>query len=308
MSSATSNKNLKRKITIVSGDENLNILMLDNVIKNIQLKITKNTKELNKILGVPLPNIEFSKDSISNSKEGNYRIIVVPNLNSIPQKFKFNKQSHIIVALYNSNITSSIWKEDEQCRVDAIVEFPSALELSYIIQDVALDIQLSHYHQLASNNIPDDKELSKAKVNFINNQSSLNYISLATDCRDKMGYKFKDFLEKWENFNNFYTPSGKRRIDAKNVSAVEKILQSHPQYGQISIKKIQELIYDLEPGDYILIRTTKKPKTKKMRIKVLTQFGIKNWKTGKIKIESIDKFYNYYRYNRYLSVFKFSVK
>lgn len=308
MSSATSNKNLKRKITIVSGDENLNILMLDNVIKNIQLKITKNTKELNKILGVPLPNIEFSKDSISNSKEENYRIIVVPNLNSIPQKFKFNKQSHIIVALYNSNITSSIWKEDEQCRVDAIVEFPSALELSYIIQDVALDIQLSHYHQLASNNIPDDKELSKAKVNFINNQSSLNYISLATDCRDKMGYKFKDFLEKWENFNNFYTPSGKRRIDAKNVSAVEKILQSHPQYGQISIKKIQELIYDLEPGDYILIRTTKKPKTKKMRIKVLTQFGIKNWKTGKIKIESIDKFYNYYRYNRYLSVFKFSVK
>lgn len=308
MSSATSNKNLKRKITIVSGDENLNILMLDNVIKNIQLKITKNTKELNKILGVPLPNIEFSKDSISNSKEGNYRIIVVPNLNSIPQKFKFNKQSHIIVALYNSNITSSIWKEDEQCRVDAIVEFPSALELSYIIQDVALDIQLSHYHQLASNNIPDDKELSKAKVNFINNQSSLNYISLATDCRDKTGYKFKDFLEKWENFNNFYTPSGKRRIDAKNVSAVEKILQSHPQYGQISIKKIQEIIYDLEPGDYILIRTTKKPKTKKMRIKVLTQFGIKNWKTGKIKIESIDKFYNYYRYNRYLSVFKFSVK
>ena len=308
MSSATSNKNLKRKITIVSGDENLNILMLDNVIKNIQLKITKNTKELNKILGVPLPNIEFSIDSISNSKEGNYRIIVVPNLNSIPQKFKFNKQSHIIVALYNSNITSSIWKEDEQCRVDAIVEFPSALELSYIIQDVALDIQLSHYHQLASNNIPDDKELSKAKVNFINNQSSLNYISLATDCRDKMGYKFKDFLEKWENFNNFYTPSGKRRIDAKNVSAVEKILQSHPQYGQISIKKIQELIYDLEPGDYILIRTTKKPKTKKMRIKVLTQFGIKKWKTGKIKIESIDKFYNYYRYNRYLSVFKFSVK
>lgn len=308
MSSATSNKNLKRKITIVSGDENLNILMLDNVIKNIQLKITKNTKELNKILGVPLPNIEFSKDSISNSKEGNYRIIVVPNLNSIPQKFKFNKQSHIIVALYNPNITSSIWKEDEQCRVDAIVEFPSALELSYIIQDVALDIQLSHYHQLASNNIPDDKELSKAKVNFINNQSSLNYISLATDCRDKTGYKFNDFLEKWENFNNFYTPSGKRRIDAKNVSAVEKILQSHPQYGQISIKKIQELIYDLEPGDYILIRTTKKPKTKKMRIKVLTQFGIKNWKTGKIKIESIDKFYNYYRYNRYLSVFKFSVK
>lgn len=308
MSSATSNKNLKRKITIVSGDENLNILMLDNVIKNIQLKITKNTKELNKILGVPLPNIEFSKDSISNSKEGNYRIIVVPNLNSIPQKFKFNKQSHIIVALYNPNITSSIWKEDEQCRVDAIVEFPSALELSYIIQDVALDIQLSHYHQLASNNIPDDKELSKAKVNFINNQSSLNYISLATDCRDKTGYKFNDFLEKWENFNNFYTPSGKRRIDAKNVFAVEKILQSHPQYGQISIKKIQELIYDLEPGDYILIRTTKKPKTKKMRIKVLTQFGIKNWKTGKIKIESIDKFYNYYRYNRYLSVFKFSVK
>lgn len=308
MSSATSNKNLKRKITIVSGDENLNILMLDNVIKNIQLKITKNTKELNKILGVPLPNIEFSKDSISNSKEGNYRIIVVPNLNSIPQKFKFNKQSHIIVALYNPNITSSIWKEDEQCRVDAIVEFPSALELSYIIQDVALDIQLSHYHQLASNNIPDDKELSKAKVNFINNQSSLNYISLATDCRDKTGYKFNDFLEKWENFNNFYTPSGKRRIDAKNVSAVEKILQSHPQYGQISIKKIQELIHDLEPGDYILIRTTKKPRTKKMRIKVLTQFGIKNWKTGKIKIESIDKFYNYYRYNRYLSVFKFSVK
>ena len=67
-------------------------------------------------------------------------------------------------------------------------------------------------------------------------------------------------------------------------------------------------MYDLDPGDYILIRTTKKPKTKNMRIKVLTQFGIKNWKTGKIKIESIDKFYNYYRYNRYLSVFKFSVK
>lgn len=50
MSSATSNKNLKRKIIIISGNENLNILLLDNDIKNIQLKITKNTKELNKIL------------------------------------------------------------------------------------------------------------------------------------------------------------------------------------------------------------------------------------------------------------------
>lgn len=91
MSSATSNKNLKRKIIIISGNENLNILLLDNDIKNIQLKITKNTKELNKILGVPLPNIEFSKDSISNSKEGNYRIIVVSKLSSIPQKFKFDE-------------------------------------------------------------------------------------------------------------------------------------------------------------------------------------------------------------------------
>ena len=308
MSSATSNKNLKRKIIIISGNENLNILLLDNDIKNIQLKITKNTKEFNKILGVPLPNIEFSKDSISNSKEGNYRIIVVSNLSSIPQKFKFDKQSHIIIALYNSNISNAIWKEDEQRRVDAIVEFPSALELSYIIQDVALDIQLSHYYQLASDNIPDDKELSKAKVNFIDNKSSLNYISLATDCRNKTGYRFKEFLEKWENFNDFYTPSKKRCINTKNSSAIEKILQSHPQYGQISIKKVQEFMYDLDPGDYILIRTTKKPKTKKMRIKVSTQFGIKNWKTGKIKIESIDKFYNYYRYNRYLSVFKFSVK
>lgn len=94
MSSATSNKNLKRKIIIISGNENLNILLLDNDIKNIQLKITKNTKELNKILGVPLPNIEFSKDSISNSKEGNYRIIVVSNLSSIHKSL--NSTSNLI--------------------------------------------------------------------------------------------------------------------------------------------------------------------------------------------------------------------
>lgn len=308
MSSATSNKNLKRKIIIVSGDANLNVLMLDNNIKDIPKEIAKNTKKLNEKLGAPLPNIEFSKDSISNSKEGNYRIIVVPTLNTVPQKFKFDMQSHIIVALYNPNISSTIWKEDEQCRVDAIVEFPSALELSHIIQEVALDIQLSHYYQLASDNIPDDKELSKAKVNFIDNQSPLNYISLATDCRNETSYDFKKFLKKWEEFNNFYTPSGRRNINAKNNSDIEKILQSHPQYGQISIKRIQRLINNLESGDYILIRTTKKPKTQKMTTKVLTQFGIKNWKTGKIKIKPIYEFCNYYRYNRYLSVFKFSVK
>ena len=68
MSSATSNENLKRKITIISGNDDLSILLLDDDIKNVQYNITKNTKKLKKILGVSLPNIEFSKDSISNSK------------------------------------------------------------------------------------------------------------------------------------------------------------------------------------------------------------------------------------------------
>ena len=34
MSSATSNENLKRKITIISGNDDLSILLLDDDIKN----------------------------------------------------------------------------------------------------------------------------------------------------------------------------------------------------------------------------------------------------------------------------------
>ncbi len=308
MSSATSNENLKRKITIISGNDDLSILLLDDDIKNVQYNITKNTKKLKKILGVSLPNIEFSKDSISNSKEGNYRIIVVSNLKSIPRNFKFEKQSHIIAALFNSEVKGTVWREDDYCRVDAVVEFSSAIELSYIIQDVALDIQLSHYHNLAFDDIPSDKELSKAKVNFIDNSKTLNYISLATYCRSEAVYDFDKYLNLWDNFNDFYTPVEKRYINKDNDIDIEKILQSHPQYGQVSLKKVKHLIHSRESGDYILVRTTKKPRSKKMRRKVLSQFGIKHWKTGRIKIESIDDFYNYYRYNKYLSVFKFSIR
>lgn len=194
MSSATSNKSLKRKIVIFSGNDNLSILMLNNDIKQVQKSINKNTKKLRSLLGVSLPNIDFTKDSTSNSKEGTYRIIVVSDLSFVPKDFKFNNQSHIIIALYIPN-KSTIWREDTHFKADAIVNFSSALELSFIIQDVAMDIQLSHYYQLVTEDIYSDKEISRAKVNFSSDNKKLNYISLATECRFSDKYNFTQYLE-----------------------------------------------------------------------------------------------------------------
>lgn len=196
MSSSTSNMNLKRKISIISGNNNLNILMLDSNIKQIQSTITKNSKELKKRLSVPLPNIEFSKDSIVNSSEGTYRVIIVNDILSIPHSFCFDQQSHVIIALYTPGASSIAWKEDKTFKSDAIAEFSNALELSHIIQDIAMDIQLSHYYHFASGDISNDKELSKAKVNFIDKSLSLNYISLATNCRNENNYDYDSYLEK----------------------------------------------------------------------------------------------------------------
>lgn len=307
MSSATSNKSLKRKIVIFSGNDNLSILMLNNDIKQVQKSINKNTKKLRSLLGVSLPNIDFTKDSTSNSKEGTYRIIVVSDLSFVPKDFKFNNQSHIIIALYTPN-KSTIWREDTHFKADAIVNFSSALELSFIIQDVAMDIQLSHYYQLVTEDIYSDKEISRAKVNFSSDNKKLNYISLATGCRFSDKYNFTQYLEVWNKFSKFYTPVNKRYIDIESLKSIKKILQSHPQYGQISVKKFRKLILNLRKGDYILVRTTKKPKNTKMEIHVLSQFGIRKWKTGKIKVDTINKFWDYYRYNNYLSIFKFSIR
>ena len=127
------------------------------------------------------------------------------------------------------------------------------------------------------------------------------YVSFASFCRkgSELEINYKEYVKIWEEFID--------RLRKKNaissVRSARDIINSHPQKGQLSEKKLARLLRDLPSGQYILVRTEKKPKKKRQRLVVENRFGMKKWKTGRMKIVPMKYRYTYQKLRPYVSLY-----
>lgn len=309
MQQSNSNKSIERVFLLISFNTNLNTLFLgNNIIADTNKKLEEYIGSLRRILNTSIPKIKIKESTFyGNTKD--CRIIVVSDPNDIPDVFNYNEQSHIIIALYkDTKVVNEVWKSDPNEKADAIFNFHTAKELENIIIEISLDVVMSHYYRINANNVAEGKKLSKEKVQFKNQSQKLSYISLATFHRSEIGYNFDSYCDDWKKFYvHFMEHSLYNTNDNHSNNSVKNIFASHPQFGQLSMRKLSLLISDLAPGKYLLIRATKKPRKKQKQKKVLNQLGCKYWKTGFLKVCNIEQYYNFNRYNKYLTIYSFTI-
>lgn len=300
------NNNIERILLSISFDTDLNTLLFgNNLIFICNQKLENVIKQLRFHLNASIPIIKLSGATFRDDPKL-CRIIIVSDPSDIPEYFCFSKQSHIIIGIYNKNRDDVVWQNDSSQKADAVFYFNAIDELISAIVDIALDIVMSHYYRINATTVSEGKQLSKAKVEYKTQENNLNYISLASFHRNDSEYFISSYCQEWCDFYSFYMRNTNSNI-ANDFADVSLIFRNHPQIGQLSLGRLKSLTKNLSPGKYYLIRATKKPRRKVIQNEVLSQLGRKHWKTGYIKICTVEQFYNYKRYEKYLSIFPFTI-
>lgn len=131
------------------------------------------------------------------------------------------------------------------------------------------------------------------------------YVSFASFCRKRKNFEidYNEYIRIWEEFIFEF---GKRK--RKTSKSVQDILFLHPKKGQLSEKRIGQILEKLPDGQYILARTEKKPKRKKQRQIIENRFGMKKWKTGRINVVPIKYKYTYQKMRPYVSLYEIELE
>lgn len=198
-----------------------------------------------------------------------------------------------------------------------------------LVEDIVLDMQMFYFYGYEKDfcDIPSRKIFSKEKVAFLlqqnmysylGNVEDAEYVAFASFCRNKDGkVDFKKYKEVWETFNLGILQKAKKfdnTIETGNnklivtKSTISLFAVHHPKGKQLSIGKIQSKLEKMPVGQYALIRTEKKPRKYTQRISIESRFGMKKWKTGKLKIVPIKYRFTYQKMIPYVSIFEFEWK
>lgn len=167
------------------------------------------------------------------------------------------------------------------------------------------------YHQLWSEfieflNSSNDLILNNAKE-FISELE--NEANKSDD--ENVSEVIKDELKKWYEFvQKIGIKKEELFITLNEELNVIDQFKLHKDYGEIGEIKIEKLIKNLSDGEYILARTTKRPKETKFRIAVLNTLGVGNkvWRKGYLKVFPFSEYESLIRYTPHISLFKFNIK
>lgn len=287
-----------------------------------------NTNQLKQILGVDhIAKIKIKIIDDINESDETLRLYVYKtkkcNVHSIKQK----QFSHALqVSLGNSEDRKNwvIAEEGFSAKV-----FPDTKQnLIKLVEDIVLDMQMFYFYgyEMYYFDVPLRREFSKEKVEYLSKKNvysylgdieDTEYVSFASFCRCEDGkIDFKKYKEMWEDFSLYLKKICKIENDI-NVQENRFIFlpntlcllrKYHPKGQQLSIEKIRRMLEKMPNGRYALVRTERKPKKYKQRIIIENRFGMKKWKSGKIKIVPLKYRFTYQKMIPYVSIFEFEWK
>lgn len=285
-----------------------------------------NTNKLKQILGVDdivkvrieiFDDIEKSDDTL--------RLYVYKTKKCNIHSIKPKQFSHALQASLGNNGTRENWVEAEE-GFSAKVFIDTKEKLINLVEDIVLDIQMFYFYgyEIDYCDIVSRKEFSKEKVEYLSQKElysylgrieDAEYVSFASFCRTQdEKIDFKQYKELWEGFSVFLKQHKDHIIEQNSnkviisESNINQIIKLHKKGGQLSIRKIEKYLENMPEGKYLLIRTEKKPKKNAQRISIESRFGMKKWKTGKIKIVPIKNRFTYQKMIPYVSIFEFEWK
>jgi len=273
------------------------------------------------------PNIDNSKASLQNllinfnpDHVETLRVIInfsAKGLNSEYDTKGLNNNgiSHLVeIIIQEGGISDNLSKDNFITRV--IVKY-SKPQIINILLDTLLDISM--YHTFITPHISTDSfdhkhSFSYFKVEFAaknniqakpwDSEAKGNYLSLASSCWEKKGFNCKKYVELWDKLSNEYLVSISKSVNFKPITLQ---LKSHPFYGELSISSILKKLNNQKTGTYLLLRTEKRPNSKKQIREIKIYFpdmDEKKWHKGIIAIAKPEKLMLLKRYEKWISIFK----
>jgi hypothetical protein len=277
----------------------------------------RNLQNLKKALNTNmLPGIKLERvDTIvSECCDDKLRIVLTDNENIHISKHKLC--SHIVGGVENGN---EIISDDDEI-FDLIVSFQNEKEIDDLICDVLYDIQMFHWHSIDKrfNGISNASSINTLKIKFCIEKGlklpryDWHYISLASFCRKNDVFDYEKLIYLWNDFSLFLmSQKSAIRIDDYSVfneklnveQLVEKIVKSHPNGGQLSKKKLINMLLSMPDDRLILVRTEKKPHSPKIIKRLFSLLGVKKWRRGIVRLKRISERYNYEAMQPFVSVY-----
>lgn len=299
---------------------NISLMLSTNDVNKIIDKCNSNLKCFLK--GGCIPHVNIKKDIVDLAKNCQFeqvnfeelRLLIHDNFGNIPLNgINEEKNTHTIeVCASTDGKDLATYHQYDLC-----VVVDSTKQVSAIIEDVILDIQMFHFYDLDSefSTIGEKRAFSEKKMNFCKelisyyNAVENNYCSLASYCRDeKLNLDYKEYCNLWGKFYKQLTSSAKDVNKVRSVDElVDYIISNHIQGKQISRRKLQTLIKKecVNNGKYTLVRWSKRPKTRKEAKKIKVLLKGKWVHVGKIIIIPSSDRYCYKNNEEYFSLFDF---
>lgn len=312
-------------------NKNWLVLEIQTLITELNKKLdilTQLGKSVYKISAEP-GRIIYGKESIEsilNSREPTSAFRILVNLGDFETSdnldlLKERNISHLVEIAFNETLG---WHKPKNiCNVK--IQVNNIKDIINVIEDVILDICISNTYldQPEHDDINFKQKLSKHKVDYARekNYSScygplngdFTYFSFASIFREKEGFNFEQYLKTWLEFIrvklNIEVESESRYTENLLSSRVYNQLKKHKDFGELPIKRILSNCEKLNKGDYVLIRTTKRPKRNSLRIVLLNLFKSKKWRRGLVEIYTFQDSnrLDLRRYAEWITLFKFEI-
>lgn len=280
---------------------------------NMKGKLKINANDLKRALGVDdIQNVKVRILNTAEECDNNLRIYVYKTKECNTDALKTEEASHALQVSLGSDKRKNWVSAESDFSAKVFIDDES--ELMMLIEDVVLDIQMFYFYHYEKKyeDCSERRKFSKKKVffllergegSYLGEVKDTEYISFASFCREGENYEinYDKYISMWEDF---YNKENEEKINEKDVLGVESLLLAHPRYGQLSVSKIEKILNKLPYGEYLLVRTEKRPKKQKNCRVIKSRFGMKKWKTGRIKIVPARYYFTYHKMIPYVSIYE----
>lgn len=180
---------------------------------------------------------------------------------------------------------------------DVIVKTTLA-KVAPLMQDIALDIAMTHSYRDRLGDALLGPPLSRAKAEFavFRGLSSyygdlldpaIRYFSLAAAIRASAVFSNKDcerYEELWRDFLDWLKQQGHKPVmPSPGPTPLQRAMTSlrrHKRAGQLPFERIEAELSTLPPGEYFLLVAMRAPKDSSLRQRVLALLSMRRWKTN----------------------------
>lgn len=282
-----------------------------NGVPRINRALNEHVQSLRNVLRIAdLPNIRvIQKRDDSSNTQANMRIVIHAKGNGTSCQ-DLSECSHVI-SLEIADDEFITANGDYSLRIVS-----TDRELIYnIIVDVMLDVLMFHAHSLGFyyHDVPERAWISGQKVEYCTAHSMASYLdkfvkvnkytSFATYFRTDDIINYIEYTRVWEDFARIMCEPFAYQ---SSEELVNHILKNHIKSGQISERRLLNMIKGKTSGKYVLVRVDRKPTT--AQAKRLSSLFSGTVKIGKLRIVPDIKRYTYLKFHSCLGLYPFVIK